>query len=1047
MLQSRWQRHVLLAAGMLCAGPSQSGARGTITGNGAPAQHTPTTAPTAQRQSAVMGAFQQDGFREAGVMGAWDCDLSSTGDCRDIDFADSACGQFLAQRYRQTGESPCLATCNATPPTLNDCVDPIWNHTLCGRIEAELRGNNAVAACSGTEPRNCPAHPSRCVNQVRTQLTTGQQGNTQLFASFPTATVLLPGDGDLGVTSGLEYGYVNVAAQNAVRQVVPVMAFDGTRGRLRTSGNGAFHWSNGVADSTRMMAKNKALSVVFFDQKRQDWADNQQVVESCDEYVYEKFYTLSVFEDLARKKGADYRAIYEVAYGPPASNPPLPHQLGARAAAGGVAFLQKDGVPNGIDVFNGQRLFRPFFPEVKREEDLISGDGGDNLNEVQGVLVRDGDTIQVGSAMYGPFDLVRPVGLNAYALPASVMRTAIENGVHPPETWAWHQQMSNNLANFTDDELYALDSLNDVVAQAVQSVHDLRNQIRAILFPGGFLDVPTWVNNVPFDPSIFEFQQNPTDIWEIQNVLERQRLEFVGVTLAPARVLDSFELDVGQNVQNRMGTPSQSFALGGGNRALIRGSQGPSGPSTGNGLTTTPDAPGEAAVRSLMRELSIAEQRLEDLLNYGRTRGCLSIQPGPCDWSPLRFAERLNRIFLPHRESSFKWCVERTRTNGFGPVANVPADRFRVRLDAAGNYPGINQLTTVDNQPCNGGAYNSSVSQFERYFKCVDQNRADWLRETERYLAGVTNSLKGANVLVDPETGRVNVGQSASDSDGLGDRDLFAVEYEFEAAWNMSGIPDTFTEPNWCSVLPYATANMRVSGYALGERFNLMKANADVGLDPSQPKPRLYVEVFGEELVDDKSSTYPSAERFSVVAEGSKQLMQTFFEASAIIMVGPVPVTISAGLAGFLAAAGTLAAGSPDRDCQSGSQALKVSFGPVAGIQAFASASVDALVVEVGVKIILTLAALSFPWTTEVSLQPGANDVQLNVKNGLSLVLELLRGRMLAFVEVCFIFCESFEVTLFEITPLRFETSLFSTDTQFSLMPLVKYQELRGVAP
>jgi len=86
------------------------------------------------------------------------------------------------------------------------------------------------------------------------------------------------------------------------------------------------------------------------------------------------------------------------------------------------------------------------------------------------------------------------------------------------------------------------------------------------------------------------------------------------------------------------------------------------------------------------------------------------------------------------------------------------------------------------------------------------------------------------------------------------------------------------------------------------------------------------------------------------------------------------------------------------------------------------------------------------PLTTSVTFVPtGEAGVSLNLRNDLKVVLTMLRGRMIAFVEVCFIFCETAEVTLFEIAPLRFQQSLFNTDTSIPLGPLLKFRELRGV--
>ena len=604
-----------------------------------------------------------------------------------------------------------------------------------------------------------------------------------------------------------------------------------------------------------------------------------------------------------------------------------------------------------------------------------------NGNQPQfGMLIQDGDYLEIGGANYGPIRVARPVGIPTYALPMGALRTAIENGGTQDESWAWHKQMSDTLRaqSYTDDELYALEGLNDMAFQAVEKVVTLRATLTRLLFPEVEWDPPATKNGNPFDPGIWEQQTNPTDIYDLQRQLERERYARAGINVIPAQrmapgVLNMGELagqNIGNSVQNRILTSGNSNLTLNGNPGSQIGGYGGVG-SFGSAAsqfepTEMPDAPYERTILRLFTELALAEVYLTDVLQYAFDRNCLTPNPGPCDWSPLRFAERLNNRFVTQREYKFSWCVEVTRTNDFQGVANVPADRFEVEVPPTGGYAGWHNYTFVDGAVCTGGAYNSTVSNFERYFECLEANRREWLEQTALYLAALGDSLDGAHVVVDAETGNVEIGQGVSSADKLGDRDLFAAEYSFEAAWNMPRLPDAAQGSgyNWCTITPSATASFSISGYALGEKFDLIKANADVGFDVSQPEPRIFVEVFGDELVHEGNAEHPNTyEGYSVVAEGSDSLNKTFFSASAIIMVGPVPVTLSAGLSGRLGASGALAAGSPQNNCQDGSQALSATFAPSAGIEAFASASLDALVIELGIKIILTLVDLSFPLT------------------------------------------------------------------------------------
>jgi len=362
---------------LLVAVPAVVSARGTLTGNGAQVDHSPEVTNTGgddpRRTSRVADAIRMEDpdiefqTQENGYDSSV-CGLPSPEACEDINYADTSCGQYHARVYRQYGESPCVSYCDAHPPSLADCQSPTWNQTLCGRIEAELRGDPDSGQCTNSEPRVCVAHPSTCLNLVRAHLRAQQvaANNRAVFTALPTGRVLMPSNGNLQNTQGLEYGYASVGV-NPQRSTQPIQTFEAARGRLKATGNGPFHWSGATADSMRLVGPNKTAAITAFDAKRAEW-DNNGALWSCDEFVYEKYYTLSKFEDRKAKLGANYRAIFDVAYNTGGTGTVPSYALGALALTTGVAFYQKDGAALDINVFPPDKeVKRPFFgsPDIR----------------------------------------------------------------------------------------------------------------------------------------------------------------------------------------------------------------------------------------------------------------------------------------------------------------------------------------------------------------------------------------------------------------------------------------------------------------------------------------------------------------------------------------------------------------------------------------------------------------------------------------------------------------------------------------------------------
>jgi hypothetical protein len=133
------------------------------------------------------------------------------------------------------------------------------------------------------------------------------------------------------------------------------------------------------------------------------WKNNGTAIESCREFVYEKYQDYSVFEAAAGKHAADSRAIFTDAYG-------------------------KDGLANRKLLSSSGKPLAPIFDGVSKAEK---------------------------NAYYlfqpGPY----PAGQQPYAFTAAAAQKAnnAQGRQYFTPTDAWHTQMSQQLANINDDLL------------------------------------------------------------------------------------------------------------------------------------------------------------------------------------------------------------------------------------------------------------------------------------------------------------------------------------------------------------------------------------------------------------------------------------------------------------------------------------------------------------------------------------------------------------------------------------------------------------------
>ncbi|NOK19687.1 hypothetical protein [Corallococcus carmarthensis] len=186
-------------------------------------------------------------------------------------------------------------------------------------------------------------------------------------------------------------------------------------------------------------------------QLRNGWNASGNVINSCAEYVFEKYYDYSVFEDAIASAGSDHRAIYSVAYAiAPLGGSTPASAIGTR----GVSSPQQRGKDGTLITpaitFPSGAPKNQFFTVPPPSQGKVSVGAGsvDRVSIIPGVL---------GGAIISLKNLSRPLNLYGTALDTARLNTLAQGAHYYNESWAWHRSMSQRNAGVLDEEMYALE--------------------------------------------------------------------------------------------------------------------------------------------------------------------------------------------------------------------------------------------------------------------------------------------------------------------------------------------------------------------------------------------------------------------------------------------------------------------------------------------------------------------------------------------------------------------------------------------------------------
>jgi hypothetical protein len=720
--------------------------------------------------------------------------------------------------------------------------------------------------------------------------------------------------------------------------------------------------------------------------QRQAWEDNGARVESCEEYVYERWYDYSVFEDHAFSFGTDYRAIYDFAYAP----------------RGGVILDPGDGVGTCLT------CERPPIHVLAFELPHVLPDETPWL-AYRTLEKRNGTPMESQIPWFGhvPKNTFFVVPPDTFRYPQSLppdLVAALEAGreLYAP-SWDWHNEMNQSIqaASITDEQLYELEARKAEYEALVTRRWEMIDLMGAI---------SSGIN------SCIENLTNP--ILVMGGVEQHLGLPDPAPIINPVGLVGNMHANIATYAGANM-TPKLASALS----ALSVRSAAPRTLSLINDASST-SSTGEPAVPSGMNcnfnalfaalgdtgeQLKGVETEMAALLVAEwnlPNRGCLTIDgPPACDWSPRMFAKSVMGRFSNERERDYRRCQDMTK-GGFY-LASDPA------AQAAMNFPETRDFTI-------------STDDLEQFFL---------------YMAQAAHSIptfEDAEVTGSTEEKTV-IGERTSDSGYLGDPDLFSAGYAYDVWYGLHSFAYDPENPDpkkrrICSTTTEAHAKFAIPISIFGCSENLLEAEGDVKAGVSGFSGKVDLKVLGFTM--EPSWKYEGTAQFDIVKAPKMELADKA-KYSHVFPVGPISVTVSAGVSGALGLDVRLGVGISEGCDIDYAMRLYANATPTAKITGEASAGVGVPGFSIGIYGKLTLIEAGLPFENWIALgadeKDGATSLLLNLHSKLSFSIKALDGELGIYVQ----FIKKWKRAIVDWDGLKWSTDIFKYDVRIPILAAV----------
>lgn len=454
----------------------------------------------------------------------------------------------------------------------------------------------------------------------------------------------------------------------------------------------------------------------------------------------------------------------------------------------------------------------------------------------------------------------------------------------------------------------------------------------------------------------------------------------------------------------------------------------------------TPVAPGGLIMEPFDPETHARRRVVEAIgatLQTAIAAGCIADGMTPCDGSPRELTHMLFDRFAPLQDQLMNDCRAFAGGATFNHLLNLDIDAVSVTpywqnegIDPAeyncrietDNYLTLTTFESLQdkNRECIG-----KLAAYEAHKQEIIEEKA----AQAEALANISSrpELKDENGELKPPGKRYHWSESKGNK-------YFGVGLTLDAGYAGH------LGASICNTKLSADALFDAYSSLMGREKSFLRASADV--DTGQRYAKANVELGGKALwgVDASWGNFDAADDFSDDSLG------TSFEVggSATIVIAVVPVSFGGGIAGNLglrvglnyAASAQLDA----NDCPTASVGARVE--PYANLEGFVSVSIDAKIVELGVRGRLTIVEASLPFSVEANL--AAPDVNapgtLDIDAALGVELETLSGRVELYGRVgfCPFFCWKGARTIASWDGLQWEATLIDHNYTVNLPDLAR---------
>ncbi len=667
-------------------------------------------------------------------------------------------------------------------------------------------------------------------------------------------------------------------------------------------------------------------------------------IASCGEYVWEKYYDYSRFEDSARLCGSDLECVYDVAY-----NRVAPQPNGNIPTPGALAIVVTPGIAYRSDL---RRLDGTVMDKIGL---YGPGDGITGGKLPKNAFFTTPTAFLKKMALSGP-PSVRPL----YLAIAARLETGASYDIGPgsayKDEWSWHEAMhdAQTPLEITPGERIAIDWRLARITRLLQEYWSAVIAEELGSTPVPIFDPVGSLTKLP-GAEIFTAQDPFFFLTSLQSM--QAKVAPATITSALAVKSTAFEFDASSVASflsalsagpDALNVQPMSLDIGGGAKIKVGNVALPHKLTAGVGNQSI----GERLAAALVEE-------------WIRPDGCLG-NHNRCDWSPRMFANRFLDLFQYERERDLDRCLDAT------------PPKFAAAGAANGAAPTAAERT--------------SIAALEGYFT----------RRATQY----GEQLKDVPVLPPSAGGLPRIGKSWVGGNDFGFPDFLGARYSYDVGWDIAA-EKLDTDGNICRLGARANATLKAHvtypqlAWPPIKTETIVDTDSYVEIRNGGAKVHSHFAILGKDLYTSFTETVTPDAPKPIPATSQEQVL---IELKKTVIIMGVPVTGALKATASVGFSGILGAEAPAKDgCDKNNLAtkLKAEFVPSGEARAKAYLMIGIPGIGAGVEGELLIVRAEVPANASVFMSAEGQQTFLGFHADAALKLHSLSGRVEAYAELC----------------------------------------------